>query len=92
MADVEAAVLLAKLTATQAADLGLSASVGAEARLDVAELLEHVVEHPLGDERRADLDADGRAHDRLDAAQARGLVREHQPSPALSSAAWSDWA
>ena len=91
MADVEAAVLLAKLTATQAADLGLG-SVGAETRLDVAELLEQVVEHPLGDERRADLDADDRAHDRLDAAQARDLVREHQPSPALSSAAWSDWA
>ncbi len=86
--DVETACLELDLAAGQPADLAVLA-VRAEPCVDVAELLDDLVEDDRFDERRADVDADGRAHDRLDPAQCRRPDRDH-PTPAWSSAAWSD--
>ena len=65
MADVEARVLLAQLAPHQPADLAVRL-VGAEARVDVVELGDDVVDDPGRDERWLDLDAHDRPHDGLD--------------------------
>ena len=91
VADVETARLLADLAAPEPADLAVG-SERAEPRLDVAKLVEHLVEDVRRDDRCPHVDADGGPHDRLDAAHPLEFERQGQPRPPLSRAPWSDRA
>ena len=91
VADIEAGVLLTELAAGHAADLAVG-SIGAEAGVDIVELGEDLVDDVLGHERRPDVQADGRAHDVMDAPLRHDLRHGGHHNPAWSSAAWSDCA
>ena len=90
VADVEAARLDGKLAVREPADLTVGA-VHAEPGVDVAKLLDDLVEDDRLDQRRADIDADRRPHDGFDPAHRARPGGDH-PRPAWSSAAWSDCA
>src|SRR3954468_7759155 len=88
--NVQTARLQVDLSSREPADLAVRA-IGAEPGVDVAQLLHHLVEDRRFDQRLADVDADGRAHEGFDAAH-RPRPRDDHPRPAWSSAAWSEFA
>src|SRR5436190_3485299 len=88
VAEIGAGVCLHERAVGQSADLAVGA-VGAEPGVRVVEPLDHLVEDGLGDEGRLDADADCRPHHGFDATKLAGRRRAH-PTPAWSSADWSD--